>query len=129
MVIVRRATLRPMVTDDYLGHRKGVYVRFRDAGRSQEFQARIKRQGQIAEVTAFCNLTSSATQSAQRDATAARSCIGTNLRVSCPIQTCRGRAIFCSGSVIISCHCASQPAVRGMANRTVNISGLKPMAW
>ena len=33
------------------------------------------------------------------------------------------------GSSIISCHCASQPTVRGMANSTVNISGLKPMAW
>ena len=55
--------------------------------------------------------------------------IGTNSRVSCPIQTWRGRAIFCSGSVSISCHCESQPMVRGIANSTVNISGLKPIAW
>ena len=54
--------------------------------------------------------------------------IGTNSRVSCPIQTWRGRAIFCSGSVNISCHCESQPMVRGIANSTVNISGLKPIA-
>src|ERR1035438_8160091 len=37
-------------------------------------------------------------------------------------RSCRGRAIFCSGSVISSCHWASHPAVRGMANRTVKIS-------
>jgi len=61
-------------------------------------------------------------------ATAVRFSIATNSRVSCPIQTCRGRAIFCSGSVSISCHCDSQPMVRGIANSTVNISGLKPIA-
>jgi len=60
---------------------------------------------------------------------APRFSIGTNSRVLCPIQTCRGRAIFCSGSVNISCHCDSQPMVRGIAKSTVNISGLKPIAW
>jgi len=59
----------------------------------------------------------------------ARFSMGTNSRVSGPIQTCRGRAIFCSGSISISCHCDSQPMVRGIANSTVNISGLKPIAW
>ena len=34
----------------------------------------------------------------------------------------RGRAIFCSGSFSISCHCASQPTVLGIANRTGNMS-------
>jgi len=31
--------------------------------------------------------------------------------------------------VINSCHCANHPAVRGIANSTVNISGRKPIAW
>src|ERR1700731_1080995 len=54
--------------------------------------------------------------------------IGTNALVSDPIHIWRGRAIFCSGSVNISCHCANQPMVRGMAKSTVNISGLNPIA-
>src|ERR1039457_4931754 len=54
--------------------------------------------------------------------------MGTNSRRSSPMQIWRGRAIFCSGSCNISCHCASQPTVRGMPNSTVNCSGLKPMA-
>jgi [NiFe] hydrogenase diaphorase moiety large subunit len=45
-----------------------------------------------------------------------------------PVNTCRGRAIFCSLSVIISSHCATQPTVRGMANRQVKKSTGNPIA-
>ena len=51
-----------------------------------------------------------------------------NSRRGCPTKIWRGRAIFCSGSVIISCHCASQPTVRGIANITGNIATGKPIA-
>ena len=46
-----------------------------------------------------------------------------------PCRSAAGRAIFCSGSSSISSHCASQPAVRGMAKSTGNISTGKPIAW
>jgi hypothetical protein len=35
-----------------------------------------------------------------------------------PVQTCRGREIFCSGSAAPSCHWASQPGTRPIANST-----------
>ncbi len=36
-----------------------------------------------------------------------------------PMYTCRGRAIFCSLSLIISSHCASHPGSRPIAKSTV----------
>ena len=39
-----------------------------------------------------------------------------------------GRVIFCSSSDSISCHCASHPAVRGIAKSTGNMSTGKPIA-
>ena len=39
-----------------------------------------------------------------------------------PCRSGAGRAILVSGSSRISSHWASQPAVRGMANMTVNMS-------
>ena len=50
-------------------------------------------------------------------------------RVADPVYTCRGRAIFCSGSRSISSHCASQPTVRGIAKSTGNISIGNFIAW
>ena len=52
--------------------------------------------------------------------------IGTKLSSSGPVQTCRGRAMFCSGSWSISCPCVIQPAVRAILKRTVNASDKCP---
>ncbi|SAL88426.1 hypothetical protein AWB68_08772 [Caballeronia choica] len=40
----------------------------------------------------------------------------------------RGRPIFCSGSAIISFHCAIQPTVRAIAKMHVNIDVGMPSA-
>ena len=45
---------------------------------------------------------------------------GTKLRLVAPVNSWRGRPIFCSGSSIISFHWATQPTVRATANSTVN---------
>ena len=60
---------------------------------------------------------------------AQRSSTGTKVRSRRPVKTCRGRAILCSSSSSISCHCASQPTVLGIAKSTGNISTGKPSAW
>jgi hypothetical protein len=46
-----------------------------------------------------------------------------------PTYICRGRAIFCSGSPALSCHWASQPGMRPIANSTGNMLTGKPIAW
>src|SRR5918911_492640 len=53
---------------------------------------------------------------------------GTYSRPRSPVYTWRGRAIFCSESSIISSHWAIQPLVRGIANRTGNMSTGMPRA-
>ncbi len=54
--------------------------------------------------------------------------IGTKSRVTGPVNSCRGRPIFCTGSWIISFHWAIQPTVRAMAKITVNIDVGMPRA-
>src|SRR4029077_17401894 len=58
----------------------------------------------------------------------ARIAIATTSRCVAPTKSCRGRPIFCSGSAIISFHCATQPTVRATANNTVNMESGKPIA-
>ena len=49
-----------------------------------------------------------------------RSPIGLTSRRAAPVYNWRGRPIFCSGSEIISFHCAIQPTVRAIAKMAVN---------
>jgi hypothetical protein len=48
--------------------------------------------------------------------------IPTKSRLGDPVYNCLGRLIGVDESSIISSQCATQPAVRAMANITVNIS-------
>src|SRR5207302_10835614 len=59
---------------------------------------------------------------------AQRCAMGATSRRFAPVYSCRGRPIFCSGSEIISFHCAIQPTVRANANSAVNMSVGKPIA-
>jgi len=49
--------------------------------------------------------------------------------VVAPENSCRGRPILYSGSVIISSHCAIQPTVRASAKIPVNMSTGMPIAF
>ena len=55
--------------------------------------------------------------------------IGLTSRRVAPTNSWRGRPIFCSGSEIISFHCAIQPTVRASAKMQVNIDVGMPSAF